>query len=140
MASWTSAKKVFHDRDVGGEEVADVGDEGSDERRLPAGAAQDHRRDEAPAEHVGLELQGGVEDPEQPEARSAGARWRADGEREAAVRSVALVRPCPDRCPCPALRYRRPLAAWPWSGRGSELLGDAVGGVAARPPAPPQVV
>ena len=112
-------ERVPH-RDVGRQEVPDVGDEVAEDEGLPAGVGQDVGVDEAPAEHEGLELQGGVEDPEQAEDDLEDPLG-ADGEREAAV-LAPLVRSrapaaCPGRCPCPALRYRRP-AGWP--GQGGE--------------------
>ena len=55
------------DRDVRREEVPDVGDEVADDERLPLGVGQDVGLHEAAPEHEGLELQGGVEHPEQPQ-------------------------------------------------------------------------
>ena len=56
-------ERVPH-RDVGRHEVPDVRDEVAEDEGLPAGVGQDVGLDEAAAEHEGLELQGGIEDPE----------------------------------------------------------------------------
>ncbi len=71
------------DRDVRSQEVPDMGDEVTQHEGLALRVGQDEARDEAPAEHEGLELQGRVEDPEQAEDDLEDALG-ADGEREAA--------------------------------------------------------
>ena len=78
------------DRDVGRHEVPDVCDEVPEDEGLPAGVGQDVVLDEALAEHEGLELQGGVEDPEQAQS-DLEPPLRADGQREAAVVVVVFV-------------------------------------------------
>ncbi len=47
--------------------MPDVGDEVADDEGLALGVGEDERVDEALPEHVGLELEGGVEDPEEAE-------------------------------------------------------------------------
>ena len=112
-------ERVPH-RDVGRHEVPDVGDEVAEDEGLPAGVGQDDGLHEAAAEHEGLELQRGIEDPEEAEDDLQGPlRTRtASGKRRRAP-AASLVRcACPGRCPCPALRYRRPCG-WPCQGSGS---------------------
>ncbi len=99
-------ERVPH-HDVGRHEVPDVGDEVAEDERLAAGVAQNVGLHEAAAEHEGLELQGGIEDPEEAENDLQGP-LRPEREGEAAVLLHLLVLLCPGRCPCPALRYRRP--------------------------------
>ncbi len=50
---------------MGPDEVADVGDDPSNDVRLTVCVVEEVRRGEATAEHVGLELQARVEQPEQ---------------------------------------------------------------------------
>ncbi len=65
-------------------------DEVTEDERLATGIAQDVVLDEASTEHEGLELQCGVEDPEQAE-NDLERPLRADGEREAAGRVLVVI-------------------------------------------------
>ena len=77
-------------RDVGGDEVPDVGDEVADDEGLALGVGQDVGLDEAAAEHERLELQGGIEDPEEAQDDLQDALGR-DGQGEAAAGPAAFV-------------------------------------------------
>ena len=67
-----------------------MGDEIAQDEGLPAGVGQDVVLHEAVAEHEGLELQRGIEDPEQAEDDLQDPLG-ADGQREAAVLLRLLV-------------------------------------------------
>ena len=86
-------ERVPH-RDVGRHEVPDVRDEVAQDEGLPAGVGQYERVHEAAAEHEGLKLQGGIDDPEQAQNDLEHALG-ADGEGEAAVLSCFLVQCVP---------------------------------------------
>ncbi len=58
--------------------MPDVGDEVADDERLAGGVGEDERVDEALAEHVRLELEGRIEDPEEAEDDLEGALGAQD--------------------------------------------------------------
>ena len=92
MKSWISAKKVFHTATSGATKFPMWVMRSPRTKGCPWRWAGCTSLDEAPAEHEGLELQGGVEDPEQAED-DLEHPLGADGEWEAAVRRLVLS--CP---------------------------------------------
>ena len=95
MASWISAKNVFHTATSGATKLPMCVMKSPSDEGLAAGVGQDARVDEAPAEHEGLELQGGVEDPEQAEddlQRALGADGEGEARRAAVPRRASVLR------------------------------------------------
>ncbi len=125
MATCMAGEEGAPRRDVGTDEVTDVGDDPADDRGLALCVVQEVGRGEATPEHERLEPQSGIEQPEQTKDDLKGALGPEETERPAGRghRQRRCVRPSPSSHRVPPSNPLGPLVSEGPYGRGGRRNG-----------------